>query len=457
MLLLKRKSIDATQGALVPLILAYALPLILSTLIQSLFNAVDLAVLGQMASTSAVASVGATSSTTALIVSSFVGLSSGSKIIMARQIGMKDEKALQKTIHTSLLSAVGIGLIVAVAGFFLSPLFMRITSCPAECFDGAVTYLRIYFAAAPAILLYNYGSAVLNASGDTQRPLYYIIYGGVLNAVLNVVLCLLLAQKVAAVAISTAASQVLGAVLVMRRLRKMDGPCRVRHLHHMRFHVKPFLRILQCGLPMCFQQALYPLANLQIQSAVNSFGVAATAGYSAGSTIEAIPSAFNGAFASTTTVFMSQNIGAKKNQRVRQSLWRCLIINFAITTAAGVLTYLLRNVFFGILLGDDLLAVEFGGIRSRYLLLSYGIAAISGVCGHAIQAYGNTAYSAVMSLFGVFVFRTIWMNTVFRAFPTFDVLMLCFPVSWSITMVANIFGCIYYTRRFNRGKFIKLT
>jgi Na+-driven multidrug efflux pump len=194
-MVLGKKKVDATRGAIIPLIISFVIPLILTTLIQQLFNAVDIAVLGNMADTTAVASVGATTTIIHLIVDAFVGISSGAKIVLSRLFGKKDNQELRRTIDTSLIVAFVFGILITLVGFFFAPVFLRLTKCPVDCFEGAMLYIRIYVLAAPAILIYNYGAATLTSSGDSRRPLYYAIISGLLNMVLNIVLCFILTEK----------------------------------------------------------------------------------------------------------------------------------------------------------------------------------------------------------------------------------------------------------------------
>lgn len=452
---LYRKSVDATKGPLLKLIIIYSIPLIISTLIQSLFNAVDIAVLGNMADTNAVAAVGATTSIIHLILHTFVGLSAGSKLILARQIGMKDPISIRKTANTSLISAVFIGVIVAVIGIIYTPDFLRLTNCPDECFDGAVLYAKIYLCAAPIILLYNFGSAIITSSGDTQRPLYYIMAGGALNVVLNIILCLILPQKVMAVAIATVASQLLGAILVIARLCKMEGDCRLVP-KELRFSLSAFGKILRYGAPIAFSSALYPLANLQIQSAINSFGVAATAGSSAATTVESIPSAFVTSFGTTSAVFVGQNLGANKPERVKKSFFACLLLSVLSSAIIGGLLYLSGEFWLSIIVDKDVDAISFGMIRMFYILLFYFVAGANNALSNTIQSYGYTSFSAVVSAFGVLGFRIIWMRFVYPHFETFDNLMLCFLVSWLIVLVANSTALAVIMIRYRKGIYKKI-
>ena len=453
--MLQAKHVDATRGSLVRAIILYTVPLIFSTLIQSLFNAVDIVVLGNMASSNAVASVGATTTINHLIVNTFVGLSGGTKIILARQVGAKDRDGARKTVEASLLSALGLGIVILIAGMFLSPLFLGWTKCPAECFDGAVLYLRIYMLAAPAVLLYNFGAAILRACGDTQRPLYYIILCGLLNVILNIILCLILPQKVAAVAIATAASQYLGAFLVIRRLCVADDICKVI-LSQIRWHTASFIQIMRYGVPLALNQALYPLANLQIQSAINSYGVSAVAGSSAATTVDSFSSSFIGSFGTTTTAFMGQNLGAEKHDRVKRSFWNCLIMAVTIGIVTGSFFYLTGRFWLRFILTDDLVAIEYAMIKIRFITLFGSISAANSVLSHAIQSFGYPTFSAVNSISFVFVFRMIWMLTVYPKHQTFEWLMVCFTVSWSLMLLCNMimFSVIY--KRYQKGKYKKL-
>ena len=454
---LKAKSIDATEGRLLPKIIQYAIPLILSTLVQQLFNAIDIVVLGQMANEVAVASVSATTSVTSLLVTSFVGLASGARVVLARHIGARDHERVRRATDTSLLLAIGVGVVIAVLGFIMAPWFLDVTNCPENCVEGALLYIRIYVLAAPMILLYNFGAAAINASGDTQRPLYYIMVGGVVNILLNIILCLILPQKVIAVAVATVASQVICAIFVSGRLLKMDGPCRVI-IKKMRFYWNALVEILRFGLPMMLVHALFPLSNLQIVSAVNSFDYLATAGNGAASTIENIVSATSGPIATTAATFIGQNIGAVKPDRVKKSFWQCMIITVLFGGIVGVVTFFTGRFWLGLIVGyDNEIAITFGLVRMSCTTLFYFVACINNVFGSALQAYGYSSISAINSVFCVFIFRFIWMQGFYPhwaympTYQRFFMVVLCFLVSWVLRMLVNIFVFSIVRRRYIRG------
>lgn len=437
MVLLKKQNVDATTGSLLQKIIIYSIPLLLTTLIQQLFNAVDIIVLGNMADTAAVASVAATTSVISLIVTAFVGISTGTRVVLARFIGAKDNANIRAVTDTSLITAVLMGIVIAICGFIFAPWFLDITNCHPECYSGALIYVRIYVSAAPFILLYNFGSAVMTADGDTQRPLYYIMIGGATNVVLNIILCLILPQKVVAVAVATVSSQIIGAVLVLRRLTVTETTCKV-NFARMRFSFSALGKVLASGLPMAFVHALFPLSNLQIQSAINSYGVAATAGNGAASTIETVVSAFVSPFGTTTAVFIGQNMGAKKADRVKKSFWACMLITVIVGAVLGVLTFVTARFWLSLIVGSNATAIEFGIIRMSCTTLFYVLAGVNGVFANAILAHGYSLASAINSVFSIFVFRVIWMQVLYPHNKTFFFVMLCFVVSWAVRMMVNI-------------------
>jgi len=444
--LLKRGKVDATSGSIWKGIVVYAIPLVIATLIQTCFNAIDLIVLGNMADSSAVASVGATSTIVALMVNAFIGIANGSKIVLSHQFGAKNRKQIKETVDTCMLTALAMGVGVAIIGVFLAPSMLDWTHCPAECYEGAVIYLRIYVVAIPAILLYNFGSAVLTSSGDSQRPLLFITVSGLFKVILNICLCLVVSQKVIAVAVATVASQLLSAGLVIHRLCKMEGEGRLE-LNRMSFKWYAFRQIMAQGLPLGLNSSLYPLANVQIQSAINSFGVSAIAGNSAATTVAGIPDAFNSAIASTATVFMGQNLGAGKKDRVRQSLRNCLVANVTMGLILGTGTFLTGRFWLSLILPGDSMGVEYGLIRMFFIVLFYPVANVNGVLAAAIQTHGYAVYTSLASIICVIVFRMIWMFAVYPSFETFPMLMVCFTISWSLLMFSYIFGYFKFVHR----------
>ena len=454
-MILGAKKVDATKGSLIPLIITFVIPLVLTTLIQRLFNAVDIAVLGNMADTTAVAAVSATGTIVALMVDTFVGISSGAKIVFSRLFGKNDEHEIKRTVDTSILVAIGFGIIIALGGFLFAPGFLDLTDCPEECFDGAMLYIRIYIMSAPAILIYNYGAAVLTSSGDSRRPLYYAMISGLLNVVLNVLLCLVLTQKVAAVAIATAASQVLAATLTVLRLRKLDGNMRLR-IRGMRFDLHAFTQLMRFGVPLALQTLVYPLANIQIAAGINSYGVACVAGNGAANTMHQITASFRVAFGTAIATFMGQNLGAEKPERVRASLIHCIWMCLALCLPLSFLEWYLGPLWLQIFLGQDAVATSYAMIRVAIMNAFIVFLLMNTLLGHAIQALGYPIFSTVNALAWVLGFRYFWMSVIYPMYTSYASLIYCFGVSYVLTFICNvvIFAVLY--TRYRKGKYKRI-
>lgn len=439
------KKIDATSGNLVKQIFVYTIPLILTTIMQNLFNIGDKMIAGQMAGSIAVASIGATGVVTTLILNGVIGLSTGASIILARYVGQKDKEKIRQTIDTSISASLILGLVVAIAGFFLSPIILRAVECPKDCFDGAVIYLRIYLGAAPAFICYNYSAAVLRTMGDTKRPLYYITVAGVVNMVLNLILCLILENKVLAVAIATVVAKLVSTVLILRNLCHIEGSIRL-DLMNMHFHFSTFVQILRFGVPASISNLILPLANLQIAGGINSYGVEAVAGNSAAVSLHNIAGAFASGFGIATTTFIGQNLGAKNKERVIKSFWALLGLNVAISGSIGLLMCLGGRFFLGLIVGVDATeAINYGMSRMLHVTLFTFISAINAVISHAFQAFGYPMFTSISNIFFTLGLRVIWMQFIYPLNQSFDNIMLCFTVSWSLNMLlyAVLFAFIF--------------
>ena len=443
--MLAKRKVDATQGPLMSLIFTFAIPLILTTLVQDLFNIADKAVLGNMAGSVAVAAIGATGSITGLIINGAVGLATGTTIVLARYVGQKNDEKIRSTIDTSLISSILLGIIVAALGVIFAPAFLRATDCPEECFSGALLYMRIYIAGAPFTLFYNYGAAILRTLGDTQRPLFYIIVSGIVNVVLNVILCLILPEKVAAVAIATITSKIISSVLVARRLMRFEDSARVV-VKNMRFQWSAFTQIFRFGVPVSISNMVLPLANLQIVSAVNSYGVDAIAGNSAAGSVHTVVTAFSTGFGAATATFMGQNIGARNVDRVKKSFRYSFWINVLITGSLGLVMCLTGEFWLKLILGaDEVAAINYGMIRMWLVTLFMFVHAANKCFTSGLQAFGYPFLTSVTNVVFTLGFRVLWMQVIYPHHPTFDMVMLCFSVAWIINMLfyGGFFLAIY--------------
>lgn len=436
---MKNKKIDFTDGNLLPLIISYCIPLILSGFVQTMFGAADMAVLGafdKSPDSSAVGSVGATGVITSLLVGAVLGLSGGMNVLLARTVGAKDDDRSQKIVGSSLVLGVVIGVLVSVVGVISAPWFLRVTSCPQNSYGGALTYLYIYFCSAPAILIYNTCAAIIRVSGDSRSPFIYILISGIMNVVLNLVLCLVLEEKVAAVAIATMVSNVVGAVLtVVHLLRLKEGPCRV-NIRELRFSLRETANIVILGLPNAFNSALYSISNMQIQSAINSFGSSAAAGNNASAQIEGFVNTVVVAISTTVMVSIGQNIGAEKKDRVKQSVVQCLVINFAVALVLGYGAMLFARPLLRIFLPNDALAVELGRVRLMCLLGMYFIMAVDNTFSSGMRAFGYTLFPMLNAVVTVILFRTVWMNFIYPN-KTF--------VGDAVKDIFNVYECYIYS------------
>lgn len=459
---MRKRNIDFTKGTLLPLIISYAIPLILAGLVQTMFNAADMAVLGafdKSSDSSAVGAVGATGAIISLLVNSFIGLSGGTNVLLARSVGARDDERSQKIVGSSLTLAVTVGIVMTVVGILVAPWFLTATNCPANSYQGALTYLYIYISATPAILIYNFGAAIIRVSGDSRSPFIYILIAGAINVVLNFVLCLILPNKVAAVAIATLVSNVVGAVFTMvHLLRLKEGPCRV-NLKNLQFSWRETANIILLGLPNAFTTALYSISNLQIQGAINSFGSSASAGNNASAQAEGFPSTIVNAISTTCMVSVGQNIGAREKERVKGTIIRSVILNFSTSLVLGFGILALGRFLLGIFVPNDPLAVEIGLVRLTCLLSLYSLMAIDSTLSNSVRAFGYTLLPMINSVFTVILFRTVWMNFIypymtFVGDPVKDIFNVyeCYMFSWTLSLIVQvaIFTVIY--RRYMRGK-----
>ena len=463
---MRRKNVDFTKGNLLPLIITYCIPLIFAGLVQTMFSAADMAVLGafdKSPDSAAVGAIGATGAIISLLVNSMIGLAGGTNVLLARTVGAKDEERSQRIVGSSLTLAVVVGFLMVAIGMLVAPWFLKVTDCPANSYRGALTYLYIYIAATPAILIYNFGSAIIRVSGDSRSPFIYILISGVANVVLNLILCILLEEKVAAVGIATLVSNVVGAVLtVAHLLRLKEGPCRV-DVKNLKVSAREIKNIVLLGLPNAFTTAIYSISNLQIQSAINSFGSSASAGNNASAQVETFVATIVTAISTTVMVAVGQNVGAGHKDRVKQSIIRCLIMNTAVALVLGYGALALANPLLRIFVPNDALAVDIGKVRLLCLLTIYFVMAIDNTLSSCIRAFGNTLLPMLNSVVTVVLFRTIWMNFIypymtFVGNPVKDIFNVyeCYIISWIMSLAVQVVLFLTVYNRYKKDKGIKI-
>ena len=349
---------DLCSGPLLSKILLFSLPLILSGVLQLLFNATDIVVVGKFAGSNAMAAVGSTTSLFNLLVNSFIGISVGANVLVARHYGERDYDGVQQTIQTALLTGLIGGAILIVLGVVLARPMLTLMATPDEVIDQAVLYMQVYFIGMPATMIYNFGAAVLRAVGDTRRPLYFLMAAGVMNVLGDLLFVCLLGMGVAGTAIATVLSQCVSAALTVLCLVKSDGMCHL-DLRRLHFRMDKFLRIMQVGLPAGMQSVIFNISNVLIQSSVNSFGAVTVAGNTAAANIEGFVYISMNALYQTSISFTGQNLGAKNYHRIDQTLVRCMCIVTLIGLVLGNGAHLLGNHLLHIY-SDDLEVISFG-------------------------------------------------------------------------------------------------
>ena len=411
---------DLCSGPLLSKILLFSLPLILSGVLQLLFNATDIVVVGKFAGSNAMAAVGSTTSLFNLLVNSFIGISVGANVLVARHYGERDYDGVQQTIQTALLTGLIGGAILIVLGVVLARPMLTLMATPDEVIDQAVLYMQVYFIGMPATMIYNFGAAVLRAVGDTRRPLYFLMAAGVMNVLGDLLFVCLLGMGVAGTAIATVLSQCVSAALTVLCLVKSDGMCHL-DLRRLHFRMDKFLRIMQVGLPAGMQSVIFNISNVLIQSSVNSFGAVTVAGNTAAANIEGFVYISMNALYQTSISFTSQNLGAKNYHRIDQTLVRCMCIVTLIGLVLGNGAHLLGNHLLHIY-SDDLEVISFGMQRLSVISVTYCLCGMMDVLAGTIRGLGYSMLPMIVSLIGACVFRIIWIFTVFRVQHTLFIL-----------------------------------
>lgn len=445
----RKNNIDMLNGPIASGLLRFALPLMLTTAMQLMFNTVDMAVVGRFTSSSALAAVGATVPVVNLLVGIFTGLSVGVNVLVSRYYGAQNKRELSETVHTSILLSVLIGVVLTVFGIAVSRGSLEMTGTPVEVLDEALLYVRIYFLGMPVNILYNFGSAVMRAVGDSKRPLYYLITGGIVNVILNLILVIVFRMGVAGVAIATVVSEAISAVLVVIYLMRSHDICRLE-LKKLRLHGRKVLAIIQIGLPAGIQGALISLSNALIQSVINSFGAAAIAGNTASTNVDGmICTTFSNAMYQAVMTFVSQNVGAGKFRRIDRIVKVCCVISTVGTFALGMLTFAFGEELLSIFTADPEV-IAFGMIRVRLITTTFFICGLMNVFVGCIRGFGVSVLPTVVSLTGACGLRVLWIYTIFAAFPTLEVMYISFPAIWVLTTIAHMISYYYVRRKYPR-------
>ena len=441
-----KKAINMTEGPLAKQILFVSLPLMLSNLLQVLFNISDVAIVGRFAGSTALGSVGSTSIFVTLFTGFLIGLGGGINVLVARYYGAGRANDVKKTVGSSLIISLIAGVILLLVGLFGSPALLRTIHTKPDLLPGAVMYLRVYFLGMPALALYNYGNAVFSAIGDTKKPLIYLAIAGVLNVILNLFFVIVCHLSVVGVALASAISQCVSAGLILHALTKVQDSYTL-HLREVKFDRTIGQRVLMLGVPAGLQNAVFAFANLFIQAGVNSFDSLMVKGNSAAANADNLIYDAMAAIYMACASFMSQNYGAGKVERVKKSFFISMAYSFAIGLLLGGSLLLFGREFLALFTTEPAV-IDAGMHRIGVMGLAYCISAFMDCTIAACRGLGETVVPTILVVLGSCVFRVIWVYTIFAYFHTIPSLYLLYPFSWGLTALAEI---IYFVRIYKKA------
>ena len=433
---MKSTARSLTEGPLARQILIVSLPLALSNLLQVLFNMSDVAVVGRFAGSTALGAVGSTSIFVTLFTGFLIGLGNGINVLVARFYGARNAESVHKTVHSALLVSLLAGVLLLVVGLFGSPVLLRLLNTKEDLLPGAILYLRVYFLGMPALALYNFGNAVFSAIGETQKPLRYLSFAGVLNILLNLFFVIVCRLDVAGVALASTLAQCVSAGLILRALTRVQDSYAL-HLREVRFDPIMTRRVLMLGLPAGFQNAIFAIANLFIQAGVNSFDSLMVKGNSAAANADALIYDAMAAFYMACASFMSQNYGAGKVDRVKKSYLISLAYSFGVGLVLGGTLMLFGRGFLALFTTEPAV-IDAGMKRVSVMAMAYCISAFMDCTIAASRGLGKTVVPTIIVVMGSCVFRVVWVYTIFAQIHTIPSLYLLYPCSWALTAVAEM-------------------
>ena len=434
-----------TEGVIWKQLLLFFFPILIGTFFQQLYNTADAVVVGRFVGKEALAAVGgSTSMLTNLLVGFFVGLSSGATVIIAQFYGAGRAQRVSEAVHTAIAFSLLCGILMTVGGLLFSDTALRLMGTPEDIMDNASGYLHIYFVGITANLLYNMGAGILRAIGDSKRPLYFLTLAGIINVIFNLIFVIVFHLGVAGVAISTAMSECISAILVMRCLIQADGVLKLSK-DKLHFHKDKLIKMLKIGLPAGLQGMVFNISNVLIQSSVNSFGSIIVAGNTSASNIEGFVYTAMNSIYQTSLSFTSQNMGAKNYSRVNQILVRCLAVVSVIGFVLGFGAYLLGNILLTIY-STDPQVISSGLIRLSIVSASYFLCGIMDVIVGSLRGMGYSMMPMLISLTGACLFRVIWIFTIFQMNHSLFILYVSYPISWILTLTAQLI-CYFKVRK----------
>lgn len=445
------REVDMTKGILLPKILKFALPLMFTGILQLLFNAADMMVVGRFVGDTALAAVGSTGNIVNLLVNLFIGLSVGSGIVMAKHYGAKKQEEASELVHTSMPLALILGIVVTVFGLILARSLLELLKTPESCLPLADKYLSIYFLGAPFLMVYNFGASILRAIGDTVRPLIYLTIAGVMNVTVNIITVVVFNMGVAGVAYATITSQGVSAILVVISMMKEKGYARFE-IKRSKIRKKSLFAILRFGVPSGIQSSLFNVSNALIQSTINTFGDIVLAANTASQGLEGFVFVIMNSIATTASTAVGQNYGAGKIERIRASVLRCTIGSVIFSVSSSLLILLFRVPLLS-LYTTNAQAIEVACERIAIILGTYFLFGMLDVFTQSMRGMGYSILPMLIVLLGTCVFRVVWIYTVFPLNPVYSNVLYSYPASWIITMIISFvsFLIVYKKRKKQLG------
>ena len=444
----KRGILDMTTGPFFKKILFFAFPLMLTGVLQLVYNAADVMVVGRFAGSESLAAVGSTSSLINLIINLFIGLSTGAGVVTARHIGANSNERIHKSVHTAMAISVASGFAVGAFGFLMSGRLLELMGTPDDVLPLATLYLKIYFLGAPGSLIYNFGASIIRSTGDTKRPLIILSSTGLINVVLNLILVVFFHMDVAGVAIATIVAQYVSAFFIVLRLASIENACRL-NFKKIRIHKNELKEIFRIGLPAGLQNSLFSFSNVLIQSTINTFGSVAMAGNTAAQNADAIIYTCTNAFGQASMTFSSQNMGARKYENLRKVYFMCMGFAFVISIAFGAVGLFFPEEIIGIFTTDPAV-IEIGKQRLYVMMISYFLCSLMDVSGCQIRGIGKSIEPMIITLIGTCGLRILWLYTGFTLKPELWNLYLIYPISWGITFVALLILFLVFEKKLKR-------
>lgn len=444
-------TLDVTSGPILIKMIKFAIPIFLAGVLQQAFTTADSIVIGRFAGSNALAGISSTSSLINLLVNFFMGLSTGAMVAISQHTGAGDSIGVRNHAHNAIATSLVCGLIVAALGNIICRPMLEFMGTPSEIIGYSEKYLRIYFAGVPAILLYNYGSAIMRTMGDTKRPIIYLAIGGIANVVLNLIFVLYLGMDVDGVAIATVVSNLISGLFVLNNLCHSSHLCRI-NIKEIKLRKKEFKRIMSLGLPSGVQSAMFSISNIVMQSSINSFGPSFVAGNAAAANIDHYNDYLGSAFVNAAVTFTGQNFGAGNYKRIKKIFIESILCVCSISVVVSALIIIFRENLARLFITDSEYAIEIAGLRNIYVGGMYSICALMGVSAANIRALGKSFCSMMVTVIVACFGRILWVYTVFANFRSPHTLYMVYPITWAIASVINIIMFIYFYKRMANGK-----